>query len=120
MIDGMLKVSEISEFLGVKETTAKKWFAGKTDYHRDMAFVGFEEFLEFLLEYRNGYYTKKLIERYEIDEGDDECYEGVRQLLQIILTNCRLFTDIRALGDCDDEILKVIKPKGLEATIVFM
>lgn len=116
MFKGDVKISEISEFLGVKETTAKKWFAGKIDYYRDMAFVSFEEFLEFLTEYRNGYYTKKLIERYEINEDN----EGVRVLMQAILANCRLFTDVRVFGDCNEEILNVIKPKGLEATIVFM
>ena len=81
-----------------------------------MVFVDFEEFLRFLAEYRKGYYTKKLIEQYKINEDD----EGIRQLLQIIFRHCRLFIDIRVFGECDDEILKIIKPKGIEARIVFM
>lgn len=116
MIDGMVKVSDISRLLQVKETTVKKWFACKMDYYHDSAFVDLGEFLRFLGEYRKGYYTTKLIERYKINEDD----EGVRQLLQIIFRYCRLFIDIRVFGDCNDEILKVIKPKGIEARIVFM
>lgn len=117
MINGMTRVSEISSLLQVKETTVKKWFAGKMDYYHDMAFVDFGEFLDFLAEYRNGYYTEKLMKQYEINDESDE---GVRQFLQIIFRRCRIFTDVRVFGNCDDEILKVIKPKGIEARIVFM
>lgn len=116
MIDGMVMVSDISRLLQVKETTVKKWFACKMDYYRDMAFVDLAEFLMFLGVYRKGYYTTKLIERYRINEDN----EGARQLLQIIFRYCRLYIDIRVLGECDDEILNVIKPKGIEARIVFM
>lgn len=117
MIDGMTRVSEISSLLQVKETTVKKWFAGKVDYYRGMAFVDFSEFLDFLAEYRNGYYTKKLMEQYEINDESDE---GVRQLLQIIFRRCRLFVDVRVFEESNDEILKIVKPKGIEARIVFM
>lgn len=118
MIDGMVKVSDISRLLQVKETTVKKWFTGKTDYYRGMAFVDFGEFLRFLAEYRKGYYTTNLTKRYGINEDDDD--EGVRQFLQIILKHCPIFMDVRVFGDCNDEILRVIKPKGIEARIVFM
>ena len=86
------------------------------DYYHDSAFVDLGELFGFLAKYRNGYYTKKLTERYRIKEDD----EGVRQLLQIILRYCPIFMDVRVFGDCNDEILKVIKPKGIEARIVFM
>lgn len=116
MIDGMVMVSDISRLLQVKETTVKKWFACKMDYYHDSAFVDLGEFFGFLAEYRKGYYATKLVERYKINEDD----EGVRQLLQIILRYCRIFIDIRVFGECEEEILKVIKPKGIEARVVFM
>lgn len=118
MIDGMVKVSDISRLLQVKETTVKKWFACKMDYYHDSAFVGFGEFLGFLGEYRKGYYTTKLTKQYGINEDDED--EGVRQFLQIILKHCPIFMDVRVFGDCNEEILKVIKPKGIEVRIVFM
>ena len=117
MIDGYLSTFEVSEFLDIKETTVCRWFAKKIEYYHDLSFVEFGIFIDHLFDYRNGYYMKRLMKKYET-VGEDE-NEVIRSIMQSVLSNCRLFFDVTTC-EADEDLVKVIGHKGLEARLVFM
>ena len=120
MLEGSFKIKEIAEFLDVTEKTVTKWFKGNMVEFRGMKFVDFETFVDFITDYRDGLYMVNLCKKYGVNELTDE-NEAAYYMLRLIFGNLRLFINIDAIDDDEeDEVKTIVKERGLEATVVYM